>query len=258
MLTIKILNESFLEAIKGKWIKSISGVDYLKYVGLVDAPYRAEKNYQKKESANHLYQNYCFYEIYSNFEAYKAEYESFDYSKYINHETVEDSGLIQELDDKLNRTEEWSKTDKIQFIADNLTLLLENRNLINNNRRYYSSYMPATGFFSKYSGFTYIPIGLLLKAWRNGKLNYVCSKCGNVSYSLFITANGGYPYSKEISLCPSCKSYELIKENKNEEWSDFRSIVNKNYMNKKTIHAYRFDTVINELKTISEGAMLKI
>ena len=258
MLTIKLLNESFLEAIKGRWIKSISGVYYFKYIELIDDPYRREsrKSYVEKNIEDQLYSKYkyyCFYEIYSDFEAYKKLYSSFDYSKLITHETVDDLDLIRELDGKQKTTEKWAKTDPVKFITDNINILFDNIEIIRGNLRYYYSDMPATGFYGRY-GQTLIPIGLLLDNWVKGNFMQKCSSCGADSFSIYISPNKlKYPESEEIAICPSCRNYEKTRTMRRDEWMDLRDTV---YQKKNKIRTYRFDTVVQDLIDISSGTVI--
>ena len=266
MLTIKILNEAFLEAIKGRWIKSISGVYYLKYIGLVDDLSRREsrETYIERIREEQLYQKYSyfgFYEVYSDYEAYKKLTASLDYSKLINHETVEDSNLLQELENKQKATEEWANTDPEKFIVENLNLLFSNIEIIKGNPRYYYATMPATGFYStatsffSRSGQTLIPIGLLLEEWIKGNFIQICSNCGNTSYSLYTSSNDlKYLECEELSLCPSCNSYEKIWTERRAEWMDLREIIRQK---KNIIRTYRFDTVVKDLIAISGGTVIK-
>ena len=258
MLTIKLLNESFLEAIRGKWIKSISGVNFLKYTGISDMPYGVEfrKSYvypgiRDQLRLKHGY--YEFYEIYSDFEAYKKLWGSFDYSKLISHETVEDLSLIQELDIKQKTTEQWAITDPVKFIVNNLNILFDNIETIRGNLRYFYSIMPATGFYSRY-GATFIPVGLLLEEWLKGNFMQKCSTCGDDSYSLYISPNRfKYPECAELALCPSCKNYEEIRTDRRDLWMNLRDTV---HLKKNKVRIYRIDTVVQDLKDISNGIVV--
>ena len=259
MLTIKLLNESFLEAIKGKWIKSISGVYFLKYTGISDMPYGVEfrKTYVSpgiKDQLRLKHGYYEFYEIYSDFEAYKKLWGSFDYSKLISHETVEDLSLLQELDTKQKTTEQWAKTNPVKSIVNNLNILFDNIEIIRGNLRYFYSIMPATGYYGRF-GVTIIPVGLLLEEWLKGNFMQKCRNCGENSYSLYSSSSTiNYPECKEISLCPSCKSYEDIRTLRRDKWMELRDTVHKE---KNEIRTYRFDTVVQDLKNIINGIVVK-
>jgi hypothetical protein len=242
MLTLKVLNESFMAAIENKWIKSISGVYFLKYTGTIPSEIPYEKfssniNKPKDSGLNQKDMYHCFYEIYSDYEAFRELKPRFKYKDLINHEIVESKDLIRELDEKQRRTDRWNKLDKRTFIAQNLPTVFKHKDLIYSNPRYYWAEVPNAGVYLPYLGLR-ISLGFLLEMWDQGQLIHPCSKCGNPSYSI------GYSKHTEILVCPTCQNYHFEQSGDYYLWRDIASTCRQE---KPDIRTFRFDTIVDNL-----------
>lgn len=223
MLTSQIINKSFLESIKNKWLKSISGINFIKYT----------------RTATESPPFYSFYTVYSDFEAYKILKSAFSYKELIDYETVDSPELIEILNKKQEDTDMWERTDKDLFMAENIPLFLDKKDQIYHDKHLFHAEVPEGGIFHWHFS-SAVSIGQLLQEWEKGNLMQKCNTCGKPAYSVNYTPSG------ETSICTNCRiSFTTGKMNM-PFWVNLGQSHNQS---KKQIRPFRLDTVAQKLSS---------
>ncbi len=223
MLTLQIINQSFLEGIKGKWLKSISGINFIKYTG----------------TTTESQPSYSFYTVYSNFEAYKILKPAFSYKEFIDYETVDSLELIEILNKKQEDADRWERMDKDLFMAENIPLFLDKKDQIYHDKHLFHAAVPEGGIFHWHFS-SAVSIGQLLQEWEKGNLIQKCSFCGKPAYSIRYTPSG------ETSICPNCRTSFTTGKMNMPLWVTLGQSHNQS---KKQIRPFRLDTVAQKLSS---------
>ena len=123
-----------------------------------------------------------------------------------NEKLAEGQAIVNE-ELPLPEETEKQRVKNMQLFRDNLELILANSELILKTPEFFYIRHAWSLVGGAYVGAKYIPIGVLIKLWKNGEWLGECEKCGEETY---IYRAGGSPLSGSHyikAVCITCKEF---------------------------------------------------
>ncbi len=176
--------------------------------------------------------------------------EEFRAEDYADWETIENTELIAELEEKLRKTEAWERTDRVRFFGESIPLLLTRGEEILHDRRMYRC-IPPDAYIRVFMGVRRLPLGLLVELWLDGALTAPCphEACGGTAYLFGVNSRQGIAWG----FCPYCRKRVRVE---GQAASDARKegSERRDRFPGEGPAPMRLDEIVEELRRRSSGA----